>query len=151
MVGLGMLMLLLGVWSLWLRSQQRLFRSKLFLRFTVMMGPSGLIAILTGWYTTEIGRQPWVVYGVMRTKDAVSNHSALALSTTLIVILVMYFAVFGTGVSYMLKLVAKGPEEPGSKDARDESDTQNRRPARPLSAVPHSFDPGVGETPTGRK
>ena len=114
MVGLGMLMLLLGVWSLWLRSRQRLFRSKLFLRFAVMMGPSGLIAILTGWYTTEIGRQPWVVYGVMRTKDAVSNHSALALSTTLIVILVMYFAVFGTGVSYMLKLVAKGPEEPGS-------------------------------------
>ena len=116
MVGLGMLMLLLGVWSLWLRWRQRLFHSKLFLRFALVMGPSGLIAILTGWYTTEIGRQPWVVYGVMRTKDAVSNHSALALSTTLIVILVMYFAVFGTGVSYMLKLVAKGPEEPGSKD-----------------------------------
>jgi cytochrome d ubiquinol oxidase subunit I len=151
MVGLGMLMLLLGVWSLWLRSRQRLFRSKLFLRFAIMMGPSGLIAILTGWYTTEIGRQPWVVYGVMRTKDAVSNHSALALSTTLIVILVMYFAVFGTGVSYMLKLVAKGPEEPGSKDARDESDAQNRRPARPLSAVPDLFDPGVGETPTGKE
>jgi AraC-like DNA-binding protein len=84
MVGLGMLMLLLGVWSLWLRSRQRLFRSKPFLRFVVMMGPSGLIAILTGWYTTEIGRQPWVMYGVMRTKDAVSNHSALALSVTLI-------------------------------------------------------------------
>ena len=120
MVGLGMLMLLLGVWSLWLRLQQRLFRSKLFLRFAVMMGPSGLIAILTGWYTTEIGRQPWVVYGVMRTKDAVSNHSALALSTTLIVILVMYFAVFGTGVSYMLKLVAKGPAEHGPEDAPDD-------------------------------
>jgi cytochrome d ubiquinol oxidase subunit I len=151
MVGLGALMLLLGMWSLWLRWHQRLFRSKLFLRFAVMMGPSGLIAILTGWYTTEIGRQPWVVYGVMRTKDAVSNHSALALSTTLIVILFMYFAVFGTGVSYMLKLVAKGPEEPGSKDARDESDAQNRRPARPLSAVPDLFDPGVGETPTGKE
>ena len=102
-------MLLLGRWSLWLRWRERLFRSKLFLRFAVLMGPSGLIAILTGWYTTEIGRQPWVVYGVMRTRDAVSNHSALALSTTLIVFIVMYFAVFGTGVSYMLKLVAKGP------------------------------------------
>jgi cytochrome bd ubiquinol oxidase subunit I len=151
MVGLGMLMLLLGVWSLWLRLRQRLFRSKPFLRFAVMMGPSGLIAILTGWYTTEIGRQPWVVYGVMRTKDAVSNHSALALSTTLIVILVMYFAVFGTGVSYMLKLVAKGPEERGPEDAAGESDAQNRRPSRPLSAVPDSFDPGVGETPTGKE
>ena len=74
------------------------------------MGPAGLVAILAGWFTTEIGRQPWVVYGVMRTSDAVSNHSALALSTTLIVFIVMYFAVFGTGVSYMLKLVAKGPQ-----------------------------------------
>ena len=107
------------------------------------MGPSGLIAILTGWYTTEIGRQPWVVYGVMRTKDAVSNHSALTLSTTLIVIIVMYFAVFGTGISYMLKLVAKGPQARGPEDAAGERDAQNRRPSRPLSAVPDSFDPDV--------
>jgi cytochrome d ubiquinol oxidase subunit I len=143
MVGLGMLMLLLGVWSLWLRLQQRLFRTRLFLRFAVMMGPSGLIAILAGWYTTEIGRQPWVVYGIMRTKDAVSNHSALALSTTLLVILVMYFAVFGTGVSYMLKLVAKGPQEHGPEDGSGEGIAQNRSPARPLSAAPDSFEPGV--------
>ncbi|OSJ08886.1 cytochrome ubiquinol oxidase subunit I [Bradyrhizobium canariense] len=140
MVGLGMLMLLLGVSSLWLRSRSRLFRSKLFLRFAVTMGPSGLIAILTGWYTTEIGRQPWVVYGVMRTKDAVSNHSAVALSMTLIVIMVMYFAVFGIGVSYMLKLVAKGPTRSDLEDGHDQSVTQNRRPARPLSAVTDSFD-----------
>jgi cytochrome d ubiquinol oxidase subunit I len=143
MVGLGVLMLSLGVWGLWLRWRQRLFRSKLFLRFAVVMGPSGLIAILTGWYTTEIGRQPWIVYGVMRTKDAVSSHSALTLSTTLIVIIVMYFVVFGTGVSYMLKLVAKGPKPEGSEDAAGEHDAQNRRPSRPLSAVPDSFDPDV--------
>ena len=136
MVGLGMLMLLLGVWSLWLRWRQRLFRSKLFLRFAVVMGPAGLIAILAGWYTTEIGRQPWVVYGVMRTKDAVSNHSALTLSTTLIVFIVMYFAVFGTGISYMLKLVAKGPQAHSPEDVAAERDAQNRRPARPLSAAP---------------
>jgi cytochrome d ubiquinol oxidase subunit I len=142
MVGLGMLMLLLGGWSLWLRLRQRLFRSTLFLRFAVMMGPSGLIAILAGWYTTEIGRQPWVVYGVMHTRDAVSNHSALALSTTLIVILVVYFAVFGTGLSYMLKLVAKGPQELGPAPGEDNSRT--RTPARPLSAAPDAFEPGVG-------
>jgi cytochrome bd ubiquinol oxidase subunit I len=144
MVGLGMLMLLLGVWSVWLRLRQRLFRSRLFLRFAVMMGPSGLIAILAGWYTTEIGRQPWVVYGVMRTTDAVSNHSALALSTTLIVIIVMYFAVFGTGVSYMLKLVAKGPQQYEPDDGSAESNAQNRSPARPFSAAPDSFDPDGG-------
>src|SRR6202162_1439863 len=139
MVGLGMLMLLLGVWSLWLRFRQRLFQSEWFLRFVVVMGPSGLISILAGWYTTEIGRQPWVVYGVMRTTDAVSNHSVLALSTTLIVLFVMYFAVFATGVGYMLKLVAKGPQQYGPEDAPGESSAQIRRPARPLSAAPDSF------------
>jgi cytochrome bd ubiquinol oxidase subunit I len=126
------------VWSAWQRRNKRLFDSKLFLRFAVLMGPAGLIAILAGWYTTEIGRQPWVVYGVMRTKDAVSNHSALALSTTLIVFVVMYFAVFGTGISYMLKLVARGPDDPGHGPQADP--LQKQRPARPLSAAPDHID-----------
>jgi cytochrome d ubiquinol oxidase subunit I len=141
MVGLGMLMLLLGLWSLWLRWRGGLFGSKLFLRFATLMGPTGLIAILAGWLTTEIGRQPWVVYGVMRTKDAVSNHSALAISTTLIVFIVMYFAVFGTGVSYMLKLVAKGPQPFDEHPPRDKG--QSQRPSRPLSAAPDDIDPAV--------
>lgn len=139
MVGLGMLMLLLGLWSLYLRWRGGLYHSKLFLRFAAAMGPAGLIAILAGWLTTEIGRQPWVVYGVMRTKDAVSNHSALALSTTLIVFIVMYFAVFGTGVSYMLKLVAMGPEAYGD-DHPPRDKGQVPRPARPLSAAPDDVD-----------
>jgi cytochrome d ubiquinol oxidase subunit I len=144
MVGLGLLMLLLGLLSLWLRRRQRLFRSRLFLRFAVLMGPSGLIAILAGWYTTEIGRQPWIVYGVMRTREAVSNHSTVTLSTTLIVIIVMYFAVFGTGVSYMLKLVGKGPEASShDDDAAGERGAQIRRPSRPLSAAPDPFNPSV--------
>ncbi|SQC93634.1 Cytochrome d ubiquinol oxidase subunit 1 [Cedecea neteri] len=71
MAGLGMLMILLGVASLWLRYRNRLFESRPFLRFALWMGPSGLIAILAGWITTEVGRQPWVVYGLLRTKDAV--------------------------------------------------------------------------------
>ena len=76
MVGLGMLMLLLAVLGAWLRWRKRLYGSRAFLRFATWMGPSGLIAVLAGWFTTEVGRQPWIVYGVMRTKDAVSNHSA---------------------------------------------------------------------------
>ncbi len=140
MVGLGFLMLLLGLWGQWARWRGTLYESKLFLRFALLMGPSGLIAILAGWYTTEIGRQPWIVYGVMRTKDAVSNHSALALSMSLILFIVMYAAVFGTGVRYMLKLVAKGPDEHGSeKPPHEESATP--RPARPLSAAPDKIDP----------
>jgi cytochrome d ubiquinol oxidase subunit I len=133
MVGLGFLMLLLGIWSLWLRARHLLFRSKLFLRVAVAMGPTGLVAILAGWLTNEIGRQPWVVYGVMRTKDAVSNHSALALTGTLFVLIVMYFAVFGTGVSFMLKLVGKGPQDHGSDNEPGAGDLLRQRPARPLS------------------
>jgi cytochrome d ubiquinol oxidase subunit I len=110
MVGLGVLMLLLGIWSALLRRRRRLFESRAFLRFATLMGPAGLIALIAGWVTTEVGRQPWVVYGVMRTENAVSNHSALALSTSLVLFVVMYFAVFGTGIRYMLKLVGKGPE-----------------------------------------
>jgi cytochrome d ubiquinol oxidase subunit I len=138
MVGLGTLMLLLGVWSAWLRWRSRLYQSRLFLRFAVVMGPAGLIAILAGWYTTEIGRQPWVVYGVMRTRDAVSDHPALALTTTLVFFVVMYFAVFGTGVSYMLKLAAKGPAELGPSNGdhgRLEGTPLDQRPSRPLSAA----------------
>lgn len=142
MVGLGMLMLALGLWSAWLRWRGAFFQQRWFLRFATAMGPTGLIAILAGWFTTEIGRQPWVVYGVMRTKDAVSNHSAPVLSATLIVFIVMYFAVFGTGVSYMLKLIAKGPAE--SDDAHTPHDAgQSPRPARPLSAAPDDIDPSI--------
>jgi len=134
MVGLGMLMALLGAWGLWLRWRGALYKTRLFLWFATLMGPAGLVAILAGWLTTEIGRQPWVVYGVMRTRDAVSHHSALALSATLGVFIVMYFIVFGTGISYMLKLVARGPAHGG-----DET-TDKGRPARPLSAAPDDID-----------
>ncbi|MBR0646507.1 cytochrome ubiquinol oxidase subunit I [Plastoroseomonas hellenica] len=140
MVGLGFLMLLLGFWAAWARWRRHLYLSRPLLRFAVLMGPSGVIAILAGWYTTEIGRQPWVVYGVMRTEHAVSNHSALALSTTLVLFVVMYLIVFGTGVSYMLKLVAKGPQihhEP-EEEAKP---TGTGRPARPMSAAPDQVDP----------
>jgi len=111
-----------------------LYQSEVFLRFAVLMGPAGLIAIVAGWLTTEIGRQPWVVYGVMRTKDAVSNHSALELSITLIVFMVMYVLVFGTGIRYILILVAKGPQPYGEHPPEPEG--QSGRPARPFSAVP---------------
>jgi cytochrome d ubiquinol oxidase subunit I len=142
MVGLGFLMLILGLWATLLRWRARLYGSRAFLRFATLMGPSGLIAILAGWFTTEIGRQPWVVYGVMRTEHAVSNHSALALSTTLIMFIVMYGAVFGTGISYMLKLVAKGPDtDDGEESARDRA--QALRPARPLSAAPDDINPAI--------
>lgn len=147
MVGLGLLMLGLGLISLFLRIKNKLYQSQLFLKFALLMGPSGVIAILAGWYTTEIGRQPWVVYGLMRTKDAVSNHSALTLSISLIIFIVIYMSVFGIGINYLLRLIAQGPKIEGEDEEPDMKDLH--RPARPLSAAPDNidptFEPGIGK------
>ncbi|WP_426934917.1 cytochrome ubiquinol oxidase subunit I [Pseudomonas fulva] len=136
MVGLGLLMVLLGGWGAWMRWRGRLYQAPMLARFALCMGPSGLIALLAGWYVTEIGRQPWVVYGLMRTKDAVSEHSAMTLTVGLVVLVVMYLGIFGTGITYMLRLVRKGPQadEPHPSDI-----AENQRPARPLSAVDESL------------
>lgn len=135
MVGLGVLMVTLGLWGAWRRLRGTLFEGRWFLRFATVMGPAGVLAILAGWYTTEIGRQPWVVYNVMRTADAVSDHSVLTMSVTLVVFIVAYLIVFGIGTSYMLKLVGKGPDR-GEGDPIRDTGSPSARPARPLSATP---------------
>lgn len=111
MVGLGLLMIAAGVWGLWLRYRKNLYESKTFLRFMFVMAPSGLIAILAGWFTTEIGRQPWVVYGLQRTSDAVSAHGEIHMSISLVAFFVVYGGVFGIGYMYMMKLIRKGIAE----------------------------------------
>ncbi|CAB3787085.1 cytochrome ubiquinol oxidase subunit I [Paraburkholderia fynbosensis] len=135
MVGLGMLMIMLGLWSLLLRRRERLHRTRPFLRATLLMGPMGLVALLAGWLTTEIGRQPWVVYGLQRTADATSptGMPQLALSATLFV--VSYFFVFGVGIAYILRLVRKGPSQYIEEAPPSGGPGQERTPARPLSAV----------------
>jgi cytochrome d ubiquinol oxidase subunit I len=135
MAGLGMLMVLTGLWSLWLRKRGTLYQCHRFLYLALWMGPSGLIAILAGWFTTEIGRQPWVVYGLMRTADASSNHSFMQMSITLILFVVVYFALFGAGLGYMMRLVRKGPKIDEGKETNDGGPGQKRTPARPLSAA----------------
>ncbi|AEF23944.1 cytochrome ubiquinol oxidase subunit I [Pseudomonas fulva] len=140
MVAMGLLMILAGVWSLWLRWRGSLYRSRPFLYFCLWMGPSGLIAILAGWFTTEIGRQPWVVYGIMRTADGVSAHSAAQLGLTLVLFVVVYFAVFGAGFGYVMRLVRKGPVT-GEGDHQHEGGPGTRHtPARPLSAAKEGTD-----------
>ncbi|HEK3169354.1 TPA: cytochrome ubiquinol oxidase subunit I [Proteus mirabilis] len=109
MAGLGMLMICLGLLSIILRKKKRLYHSPLFLRFALLMGPTGLIAILAGWFTTEIGRQPWVVYGLQRTKDAVSAHGDIQMSLSLLAFILVYFSVFGIGYFYMVHLMKKDP------------------------------------------
>jgi len=134
MAGLGMLMIALGLWSLWLRKRGTLYKCRPFLYLALFMGPSGLIAMLAGWVTTEVGRQPWVVYGVMRTADAASHHSVQQLTFTLVMFVVVYFALFGTGIGYMMRLVRKGPQ-PHAEHSLAGGPGQARTPARPLSAA----------------
>jgi len=117
MAGLGMLMLATAVTGAWLRRSGRLHEARWFHWWVLCMGPSGLVAMLAGWITTEVGRQPWVVYGVLRTADAASPVDAQQVGVSLLVLIVVYALVFGAGVFYMLRLMARGPalgEEPAS-------------------------------------
>jgi len=137
MVGLGLLMIGLALAGAWARWRDRLYdasRSRGLWRYALWMGPAGLVAILAGWYTTEVGRQPWVVYGVMRTADAVSPHRAFEVGLTLLLFIVVYFFLFGAGTVYMLRLIKRGPSElldGGPEGGPGEA----RTPARPMSAA----------------
>ncbi len=142
MVGMGLLMLLLGVLGWILRLRNRLHDTRWFQRFALAMGPSGLVALIAGWVTTEVGRQPWVVYGVLRTADAVSPLSAQQVGTSLLIFIIVYFLVFGTGVYYMLKLMAKGPDiGDQAADVRGDPDKAiGRFDHRPMSRVTDPID-----------
>ncbi|MAM38106.1 MAG: cytochrome ubiquinol oxidase subunit I [Erythrobacter sp.] len=109
MVGIGFLMLGLGAWSLFARFRKKLYDWSWLHRAAVIMGPSGFVAVIAGWITTEVGRQPWTVYGVLRTADSASPLDAPAVATSLIAFVVVYFAVFGVGTWYILRLMSHPP------------------------------------------
>lgn len=110
MVGLGFAMAGMGLWSLWYRLRGRLFDGRWLLWSAVAMGPSGIVAVLAGWVTTEVGRQPYTVYGLLRTADSISPLDAPAVAASLLAFVIVYFAVFGAGVFYLLRLMKKPPE-----------------------------------------
>jgi cytochrome d ubiquinol oxidase subunit I len=133
MVGLGLLMIALGAWSLWLRVKKDLYSRRAFLRMAMWMGPAGLLAVLAGWITTEVGRQPWLVYGVLRTADGASRITAGPVALSLGLFLVSYLSVFGVGIAYVLRLVRKGPQTFDVSAAAQGGPGRGRTPARPLS------------------
>jgi cytochrome d ubiquinol oxidase subunit I len=112
MVGLGFLMLLLGLWSLAARVRKKLYDWTWLHRFALLMSPAGFIAVIAGWVTTEVGRQPWVIYNLLRTADARAPIAAPAVATSLTVFVIVYFIVFGAGTLYILKLM-RHPPHPG--------------------------------------
>ncbi len=111
MVGIGFAMLGLGLWSLLRRIQREgLYRDKWLQRAALLMAPSGFVAVIAGWITTEVGRQPFTIYGFLRTSQSVAPIEAAAVATSLLVFVVVYFAVFGAGVYYILRLCNAAPK-----------------------------------------
>ncbi|CAB3809363.1 hypothetical protein LMG28614_07017 [Paraburkholderia ultramafica] len=135
MAGLGMLMILMVFIGLLLRRGGRLFESKWFQRFVLAMGPTGFVALLAGWVTTEAGRQPWVVYGVLRTADAVSPVTAQAVGVSLMAFVIVYCLVFGTGIYYVLRHLHQGPDSPDAARRLLALPDMDQTGRRPLAAV----------------
>ena len=131
MVGLGFLMLGLGLWSLWARVRRRLYDWRSLHRAALIMGPSGFVAVIAGWVTTEVGRQPFTVYGLLRTADSVSPLAAPAVATSLLAFVVVYFAVFGVGTWYILRLMAHRPHAD-----EEEPEEAERAPLRTAGITP---------------
>ena len=115
MVGIGFAMLALGLWSLAGRVTGRLYDWPWLHRLALVMGPSGFVAVLAGWVTTEVGRQPYTIYGLLRTVQSASPLAAPAVAASLTAFVIVYFAVFGAGVWFILRRMDHEPHpgEPG--------------------------------------
>ena len=115
MVGLGLLILTFGVLGSAMRRRGRIYRSRSFQRVAVAMGPAGFAAMLAGWTVTEAGRQPYTVYGLLRTTQSVSPIGTPGVALSLGAFAVIYLIVFGAALLFLLRLMAKAPEagEPG--------------------------------------
>jgi len=110
MVGLGVLMIATGVMALVLYLKKRLFDTRWFQFWCMALTPAGFIAVLAGWFVTEVGRQPWIVYGVLRTQDAASPVGGTPIAISLAAFIITYVFVFGAGSYYILRLIGRGPD-----------------------------------------
>jgi cytochrome d ubiquinol oxidase subunit I len=110
MVGLGFAILGLGLVSLLARLRKRLYAWSWLHRAAIAMGPAGFVAVIAGWVTTEVGRQPYTIYGLLRTDHSVSPLAAPAVGISLIAFVIVYFSVFATGTMYILRMMGKPPE-----------------------------------------
>jgi cytochrome d ubiquinol oxidase subunit I len=112
MVGIGFAMLGIGLWGGIQRWRGRLYDTKWLHRAAVVMGPMGFVAVLAGWITTEVGRQPFTVYGLLRTSESLGPVAAPAVAASLIAFIIVYFFVFGAGTFYILRMMGKDPASP---------------------------------------
>jgi cytochrome d ubiquinol oxidase subunit I len=128
MVGLGLVMIALAVWGVFLWWRGTLERSQFYLRLLSISWPAGFVAILAGWTVAEVGRQPWTATGILRTADSSSPVVAGAVLTTLILFVLVYGVVFSGGILYINRMINRGP---GVEAPKEEAGV----PSRPLSAA----------------
>ena len=131
MVGAGLVLLALGFWGVWKWWRGTIDRPGLFHWLAVPSGSLGFIAVLTGWITAEVGRQPWTVYGHLTTAESVAPVSAGQVATSLLVFMVVYAIVFTAGAVYMARIATRGFGE----DLAEPPTDSRRAPGSPLGAV----------------
>ncbi|MEO1190135.1 MAG: cytochrome ubiquinol oxidase subunit I [Pseudomonadota bacterium] len=143
MVAIGLAMMAMGMISIVLRINRRLYDARWFHKLALVMGPSGFIAVLCGWVTTEMGRQPWVVFDHLRTADAASPLTVPEVATTLALFVIVYIPVFGIGTYYLIRLMRKDfADLPAVAPAGGPGRQQHAK--RPLSAAQDPALPGRG-------
>ncbi|HET6604797.1 MAG TPA: cytochrome ubiquinol oxidase subunit I [Xanthomonadaceae bacterium] len=131
MVGIGLAMIVLSLWGGWLWLRGRVFESPAFLRVAALSWPAGFIAVLAGWVVAEVGRQPWVATGILRTADAASPIQPGNVAASLALFLVVYTIVFAAGIYYLNRLLEKGLPSADQLTGRE-------TPLQPISAAEHS-------------
>ncbi len=126
MVGIGLIMIAAGLIGgvLWLMG--RLFTTRWYLRFLTWVWPLGFVAVLAGWFVTEVGRQPWTVYGILRTANSVSPVPGGHVLTSILLFVLVYGVIFGAGVYYIARLVQRGPDLTPPVPEQGEADLSHR-------------------------
>lgn len=109
MIYLGTLMLAGVIWGGYLFFKKKLFSSHAFQWFSILMIPSGLLAILAGWFVAEVGRVPYTAYGVIKIVHSVSPVIGPQIALSLLIFVLAYFFIFGAGITYIIHLLKKGP------------------------------------------
>jgi cytochrome d ubiquinol oxidase subunit I len=138
MVGIGLLMIAIGLTGAFLAWRGRLTTTRWYLQIVQYGWWLGFVAILCGWITTEVGRQPWIATGILRTADAISPVTAASVLTTLVLFVVVYGIVFTMGIYYINRLIVRGPQ--GSALAPSD----HGAPRRPLSAAEDAAREALG-------
>jgi cytochrome d ubiquinol oxidase subunit I len=105
-----MLMIATGVIAIVLYFRKRLFDTRWFQYWCMALTPAGFISVLAGWFVTEVGRQPWIVQGLLRTDQAISPVVGSSIAISLTAFVIVYVFVFGAGSYYILRLIGKGPQ-----------------------------------------